>query len=761
MNTKFTVILCLLYFFNSSSSAQWVKTNGPEGISVTSFFEGDNYLLLGTNAQGVYRSSDNGNSWVVSSEGLENKRIACFAKDDIYIYTGSFNGGVFRSPDNGYTWQPANTGIQNEAVFSLLEAGGYLFAGTVRNGIFRSADHGNTWVDMTVDIMSEAFIKAMVYSAPRLMVEADNYIFYSYDLGNTWDVDQGPTQFYQIYDFFQKGDTLFASGFHIIFRSTDGGVTWSNPYFLPYGSSVVGFSLIDNTLYAGTGDGMFSTIDWGLSWVQIPATGLRTGGSDFIVSGNNFLLGREEIGIALSADLGNSWTSLPLSQFARASSLDDAMTVANGILYVGTHGNGVFSSPDQGNTWSKIGTTNQFDTLSREIIFSILHIESNIILAGGCGDGLFRSADNGVTWTHITAGLPVEDAFGDSFTCVHTLAKCGPNILAACWMGVYYSTDNGLTWNPTNLLSPPSNGYLDAGGFAIRDNIACVGISSFPMQGGVYRSTDYGVSWTLADPVADIMFMATGGGSTMYAGELFTSYVSHDDGLTWQGLGLGAAFAIIAWDQYAFIGNNNGVFFSNDFGDNWTVVNEGMDPYPNNAVDGFARDDEYVYAGLYRDAVWRRPLSDFNIAPPPCPTMVTSTADSGSGSLRDAIACAANGATITFDAALADQTITLTSGEIVIKKNLILSGLGMTHLTISGSNTSRIFHIFPGKDLHIKNMALKNATSVTNGGALLVEGDLTLDNVLLQNNFENGTFKGMTVISPATVMVIGNVDIKN
>ncbi|HZV70792.1 MAG TPA: hypothetical protein VFG10_14655 [Saprospiraceae bacterium] len=762
MIAKSTLSCFLLLFISFSLNAQWVKTNGPEGISVTSFFDTGPVLLCGTNAQGVYKSADHGNTWSVSNQGLQNKWIQCFAKDSLYVYAGSFGEGVFRSSNNGTTWQPVNTGMQFEAVYSLLQAGGYLFAGTVRNGIFRSANHGLTWIHITENIMSEAFIKAMVYDSPRLMVEADNYIFYSNDLGETWDVDQGPTQFYQIYDFFQKGDTLFASGFHIIFRSTDGGVNWSLPYFLPYGHSVVGFCQVGNTVYAATGAGMFSTTDWGLSWVQIPATGLRTGGSDFIMSGNNFVLGREEIGIAVSADLGNSWTQIPLSQFAPASNIDDSMIFAHDTVYTGTHGNGVFATADQGNTWTKIGTTNQFDSLSNESIFSMLSIEPHILLAGGCGTGLFRSANNGATWNFINDGLPPEA--GTDFTCINSLVQAGPNILAALTIGVYYSTDSGLTWHPTSLTGP---NVLSAGGFAVHGNIVCTTVNAFPnqpgfpSQTGIYRSTDYGITWNLVAEILDVGFLTAGGGQNMYGGFLFSSYVSHDDGFTWLSTGLSATFTVLAWNNYAFVGNNLGVFFSNDSGTTWAQVNQGMDPYPNNAVQGLTTDSVYLYAGMYRDAVWRRPLSDFGIAPPPCSHIVSNTANSGTGSLRDAIACAESGVTITFSPTLADQIIKLTTGEIEIKKDVTISGLGMEHLILSGNNASRVFHLFPGKNLTLKNLALEDGNAVSNGGALFAEGHLILENVQFQNNMMNGLPRAFSSIPPAQVEVMGTVNVKN
>ncbi|MEZ4642689.1 MAG: hypothetical protein R3E31_08135 [Chloroflexota bacterium] len=72
--------------------------------------------------------------------------------------------------------------------------------------------------------------------------------------------------------------------------------------------------------------------------------------------------------------------------------------------------------------------------------------------------------------------------------------------------------------------------------------------------------------------------------------------------------------------------------------------------------------------------------------------MVSNTNNSGVGSLRWAITNAISGDTIQFNAALSGQTITLTSGEIIINKNLTIDGSALASpVTISGNNNSRIF----------------------------------------------------------------------
>src|SRR5690349_17257659 len=71
--------------------------------------------------------------------------------------------------------------------------------------------------------------------------------------------------------------------------------------------------------------------------------------------------------------------------------------------------------------------------------------------------------------------------------------------------------------------------------------------------------------------------------------------------------------------------------------------------------------------------------------------VVTNNADSGAGSLRQAILDACDGSTITFANTVASP-ITLTS-QLVIAKNLTIQGPGAAALTISGNNSVRVFGI--------------------------------------------------------------------
>src|SRR5262245_17881810 len=80
----------------------------------------------------------------------------------------------------------------------------------------------------------------------------------------------------------------------------------------------------------------------------------------------------------------------------------------------------------------------------------------------------------------------------------------------------------------------------------------------------------------------------------------------------------------------------------------------------------------------------------------PATFTVLNNHDAGAGSLRAAI-LAANGTAaadvIAFAPALANQTITLTSGQLAITRPLTITGLGSNKLTIDGNNAGRIFRI--------------------------------------------------------------------
>jgi predicted outer membrane repeat protein len=129
----------------------------------------------------------------------------------------------------------------------------------------------------------------------------------------------------------------------------------------------------------------------------------------------------------------------------------------------------------------------------------------------------------------------------------------------------------------------------------------------------------------------------------------------------------------------------------------------------------------------------------------PSTLTVTNNLDSGAGSLRADIAAANPGDTINFAPTLDGRAVTLTSGQLVINKNLTIQGPGAALLAISGGNRCRVFEVLGPNNTNV-NVTLNGLTitqgyapgSPWGGGAVLnLFSTLTLSGCILSNNRAN------------------------
>src|ERR1035441_6201342 len=74
---------------------------------------GPGYLYAGTFSDGIFRSTDNGTTWLRSNSGLTCDTVLAFASDSTYLFAGTFGGGVFRSSNNGTSWTQVNNGLSD------------------------------------------------------------------------------------------------------------------------------------------------------------------------------------------------------------------------------------------------------------------------------------------------------------------------------------------------------------------------------------------------------------------------------------------------------------------------------------------------------------------------------------------------------------------------------------------------------------------------------------------------------------------------
>ena len=116
--------------------------------------------------------------------------------------------------------------------------------------------------------------------------------------------------------------------------------------------------------------------------------------------------------------------------------------------------------------------------------------------------------------------------------------------------------------------------------------------------------------------------------------------------------------------------------------------------------------------------------------------IVTTDDDPGAGSLRQAIMDTPSGGTITFSTFLDGQTITLTSGQILINKNLDIDASDLTRgIIIDGNRNEGIFAIVSNATVVFDSLTLIKGLAEIGGAISTNMGvDLTLNNTTLSGN---------------------------
>jgi hypothetical protein len=130
---------------------------------------------------------------------------------------------------------------------------------------------------------------------------------------------------------------------------------------------------------------------------------------------------------------------------------------------------------------------------------------------------------------------------------------------------------------------------------------------------------------------------------------------------------------------------------------------------------------------------------------------VTNTNDSGPGSLRQALMIANDGDTIAFTVT---GTITLTSGGLLIAKNVTVSGPGSNQLSIDGNQAVLVFGIFPDKTATISGLTIRNAEA----GVWNEQGTLAVSNCVVTDAYQ-GFYNHEGILNVNNCALSGNSDL--
>lgn len=271
---KFTLYLFLLCQASSGQAASldWVAVNsGLSDLRVRSMAaDSKGNLYVGTEYNGVFKSSSTSPVWTKISNGLTNLYVnAILISSDDTIYTAT-NSGLFKSNDGGASWTLAADAMSNHTISSVIEdEKGNLYAaafdGYTTYSIFRSTDSGVTWSS----ILSSTEIgigPLIVDKADNLFIGTGNSIYKcGTDGSNLTEASNGlvlipglyagtaPTQVVQTFNIDADGN-VYAGTQGGIFKSSDGGAHWA---LIGLDRQRVQAIVFDSNgqMYAGTGDG--------------------------------------------------------------------------------------------------------------------------------------------------------------------------------------------------------------------------------------------------------------------------------------------------------------------------------------------------------------------------------------------------------------------------------------------------------------------------------------------------------------------------
>ncbi|MCD4690463.1 hypothetical protein K8S17_03290, partial [bacterium] len=320
-----------------------------------------------------------------------------------------------------------------------------------------------------------------------------------------------------------------------VFKSTDAGASW-NPIFDDQPVQSIGAITLDpqdpNTIYVGTGEANSSSYSW---------------------SG---------MGVFKSTDAGATWSHIGLDDTRYIGRVlvdphdsDRIWVAAAGVLFGTSPDRGVYRTENGGGTWEQVLAVSDStsaidlahdpshpDTLYAAMWERVRRLSSR--KSGGLTSGIHKSTDGGDTWIELTNGLPSGTEVGRIGVSV---CASSPNVIYAMYVdhpgyfdGVYKSTDYGTSWTQTSdgALSNLTSSFGWYFGQIRVDPTNSNRV--FAMGVPFYRSTNGGSSWTEVGPSNHVdhhaMVFDPTNPTHIYEGNDGGIYFSDDSGSTWEKL---------------------------------------------------------------------------------------------------------------------------------------------------------------------------------------------------------------------------------
>jgi photosystem II stability/assembly factor-like uncharacterized protein len=223
---------------------------------------------------GLLKSTDAGASWQRLGPGIASSRVSSITVDPYHpgrAYAALDGGGVVEQVRG--RWHTVNHGLTNVGVHDVSadpQHRGVLYAATDR-GVFKTSNGGREWRRVAHRIGGAGAVEATA-SATVYARDDGAGLWKSVDAGASWrqvgnlfNTDDDHQAL--VIDPFDTNNVYVADRFGVV-KTTDGGMTW-NRAGLPH-TEVNALAVdSDDTVYAGTERGLFTSIDEGQTWQRM------------------------------------------------------------------------------------------------------------------------------------------------------------------------------------------------------------------------------------------------------------------------------------------------------------------------------------------------------------------------------------------------------------------------------------------------------------------------------------------------------------
>jgi len=593
MKTIICFLIVTYLFYHETAIGQWIQTYGPYGGKINTIATlGKSTVFVGTTGDGIFRSSNNGTTWLPVNNGLTGSDCYFLTARGSDVFAGT-DDGLFRFSNNLVKWVRIGSQLTGMRIASFFVYNNLFFVITNAGGTLRSTNNGVNWTLIPAQINRDFAVLGKY-----LFVAGYGGVRRSSDNGDTWE-EKGPEHALDIASGKHALYIATKKGFYI---STDYGENWTRRGIkrIEDHYEVRRLYVQDSIIYAATDGELYYTTNEGQNWLRYD-NGLVNHRINFMTDNKSYFFVGTDGGIYRTPWNMYYWEAINIGLIP-----DGVVSLAtNGdYIFAGTRNAGFFLSDSSGMFWH-----DENHGVIRSHVRCIA-VKNDTLFVGADrfrdNEKFFVSTNLGRSWRPNSSGI--------FYTTIYSLVFNERYIFAG---GKGYS---GVYWKPLTYPRWISCDFFNVGVYSmlISKDTLFVGASS-----GVYRSTDKCENFVQLDPdsMRHIAMVLAQSGNDFYVGTKYDGmFRSTNRGISWTRISSGLPsrtpiYAFVSRDNALIVGTDSGVFLSLNRGESWSAFNQGLN---NMQIRSLLITGKYLFAGTtYRGGLWRRPLMDI-------PTSITN-----------------------------------------------------------------------------------------------------------------------------------------